>query len=348
MTILTNTAAGGTVGTAATIANTGGASGDAFTSSDALSGLWEYSATAAHGGIGYRVQGTGTKAFFSWTGLSATQISTRHYIRFPAAPTVDVQIFTVRNSTAFMASLNLTTTRTIAVRSGDGVLLYTSPALAVDTWYRLEAAFEAGASATTGKVWFAYYALDSTTPVATMFTSTNANVGTTPFTSVNIGKLSTTGNYDAYIDSLKVDTATTALLGPNISAVATVRPAAVVTNGGTWANVGGAANMAAALADELDTSYATTGATPSNAEITFSLDGTLNTGPVVVKVRADIDTAVAGTIVVDLLQTSTVVATRTFSVTTTKQDFTFTTTTAETAAITSRSDLRLRITANQT
>lgn len=130
---------------------------------------------------------------------------------------------------------------------------------------------------------------------------------------------------------------------------ATIRPAAVSSNPGGWTNVGGAASSAAALADESDSTYTSTLTNPANAAQTFTMNGILQGGPVTVKVRADIDTAVAGTLVVDLMMgSSTVVATRTHSLTTTKQDFTWTTTTGETAAITDRTDLRVRVTANQT
>lgn len=350
MTIRVNTAAGGTAGTAATISNTGGVSGDAFDTADlATGGIWEFSSTSSHGTVGYRVQGTAARAYFGWNSFSSATatMSSRFYIRVPAAPSIAIQIFQVRSSTAAAGSINMTTGRALQVTDSAGGVLYTSNALTLDTWYRLEIAHEVGTS-TTGKIWFAYYSMDSTTPVQTMFTSTNANLGTANLNEVRFGKLGQTGNHEMFIDSLKVDNATTSLLGPHIVSVASLRPAATVSNPGSWSEVGGAGSAAAALADELNTTYITTGANPSAAAITFSMNGTLDTGPVTVKVKADIDTSVAGTVDVALMQGTTVIATRQFSVTTTISDFQFTTTTSETSAITDRSDLRIRLTGNQT
>jgi|GEM_PF-4282905 len=352
MTTLSNTAAGGTAGVAATIANTGGLSGDAFDSADQASGagVWEFTATASHGTVGYHINGVGVRSTFVWTGsfTASTTMSSRFYIRIPSAPSVAEQIFSVRNATLFAGAINLTTAKTLQVSQSDNAVLYTSLALALDTWYRVEIAHQVGTTTTTGGIWFAYYSLDSTTPIQTMFTATNANLLTTALASVNFGKLGTTGNLEIFYDSLKIDNTTTALLGPHITSVSSLRPASTVSNPGVWSDVGGAGSPAAALADEIDTTYIITPANPVAAAITLAMNGTLDTGPVTVKVRGNIDTAIAGTLDVALMQGTTLIATRQFSLTVTITDFQFTTTTSETSAITARNDLQIRLTGNQT
>ena len=351
MTFRTNTAAGGTIGAAATISNTGGASGDAFDNADVDSAVWEFSATAAHGGIGYRVQGNTFNAFFSWNSASFTpslMMAQRFYVRFPAAPSVATQIMQLRNSAGQACGLNLTTTRTLQLTNAPGTGIWNGASvLAVDTWYRVELATQAGTTTSNGTVNLAFYALDSTTAIET-FTASNANLGTTVLSDVRWGKSSSSGIWEGFFDSIKIDSSSTTFLGPHITSVASVRPGGVISNPGVWTNIGGAASLDAALADESNVTYIASPANPAAAAITVSMNGTLNTGPVTVKVKADIDAAVAATVDVALMQGTTVVATRTFTVTTSIQDFQFTTTTGETSSITNRADLRIRLTANQT
>jgi hypothetical protein len=352
MTFLTNTAAGGTIGAAATISNTGGASGDAFNNADVDSAVWEFSGTASHGTVGYRCQGvSGFGSFFSWNSASFTpslMMAQRFYVRIPSAPTAATMIMQLRNSAGQACALNITTGRMLQMTNGLGAGIWTATtAMAVDTWYRVELAVQAGTTTSNGTVNLSFYTLDSTTEIQN-FTASNANLGTTNLSDVRWGKVSSTGTWEIFFDSLKIDSSSTTFLGPHVTSVASVRPGAVVSNPGVWTNIGGAASLNAALADESNTTYIASPANPSAAAITFSMDGTLNTGPVTVKIKADIDASVAATVDVSLMQGTTVIATRTYSVTTSIQDFQFTTTTAETSAITNRSDLRIRLIANQT
>ncbi len=356
MTFLTNTAAGGVAGTAATTANTGGTSGDAFSSSDQQfvspnTGLWEFSSTASHGSVGYRVQGTAVRSLFSWNSADFTpslMLTQRFYIRIPAAPSVAVQIMQLRNSAGQAAALNITTARNLQLTNAAGTGLWNSAAvLAVDTWYRVELAVQAGTTTANGVANLSYYALDSGTAIDSV-SVTNGNFGITNLTDVRWGKVSSAGNFDAFIDSIKIDSSSLTFLGPHIVSVASARPAAIVSNPGAWADVGGAGGIAQALADESDATYAISPATPNGAAFTVNLNGVLQAGPVTDSFRARSDSAgVTMTIVADLFMGTTLIATRSFVLTTSFADYSFTTDTAETNAITSRTDLRLRYTATQ-
>lgn len=347
MTLFTNSAAGGAAGTAATPTNTGGGSGDAFHFHD-VTGTWEFSSTAAHGTLGYRIVGNAARAFFGWNGRNTMNMSFRTYIRMTNRPAAEMQIVTARNATTYAGGLNLTPTGILKVTKTGGAPIYTgTTVLALNTWYRLEMAWSPGTSTTTGRVWYSLFQGDSTTAVEN-FSAVNTDLGVAALTGIQMGKHTATNDWEAYFDSIALDDATTTLLGPMTTPVATVRPGSTPFNDGNWSSVGGSGGTFQAVADELDSTYVTTGATPSSAEIIYAMNGTLNSGPVTVKVRANIDTAVAGTLVVSLMQGGTSVASRTFALTTTIQEFSFTTTSAETNLITNRSDLRIRLVANQT
>lgn len=96
------------------------------------------------------------------------------------------------------------------------------------------------------------------------------------------------------------------------------------------------------LADELDTTYAQSPATPSSASLTVAFDP-ITTGQVTVKTRnvASVSSPVI-TRTIDLMQGATVIATRTIIVTMIPQDHSFTTTATETGNITDRTALRVR------
>lgn len=123
------------------------------------------------------------------------------------------------------------------------------------------------------------------------------------------------------------------------------RPTSVITNTGPWTNEGGAGSIEAALADGSDTTYAETPTNPAGAILNVETEP-LGLGPVTVKTRDKCDTASpAITRTVELLQGATVIATGTpFVLTTSWVDHEFTTDTGETATITDRSALRVRVT----
>lgn len=218
MAILSNTAEGGTAGTAVTLANSGGASGDAFTEFTS-NGTFEYTtAQVMRGSLAYHVANTGTATIFGWSGQSTMKAAVRFYFRMTAAPTAAVQLFTFRNSVNFNLQLALNTNRTINVSLGaaqGSTTLKTTAALSVDTWYRIEVATEIGASSTTGKVWMSYFVGSSTTPVETGLANLATDMGTTPIVSIRFGKLNTSGNVDFYYDAIAVDNVNSTFLGPD-------------------------------------------------------------------------------------------------------------------------------------
>lgn len=123
----------------------------------------------------------------------------------------------------------------------------------------------------------------------------------------------------------------------------TVYPTSTVSNTG-WTAVG-AGSIHAALADSDDATYAETGDNPAGSTFTVALDE-LGTGDITVRTR-NVATAASPVISreIALLQTSTVIATRTITLPyPTVAQHTFTLTSGELATVTNRAALRVRIT----
>jgi hypothetical protein len=347
-----NNAAGGVLGAAVTTANSGGGSGTPWDFLD-VTGLLEFGSVASHGTLGYHLVANATRAGFGWGASSVVPSKTqsfRAYLRLVNLPSSEMQIITPWNNTQFVASVNLATDGKLRVAQRGGAILHTSvAALALNQWYRIEFSVGVGVAANDGVVRFAFYVLDTGTPVETLFTTSTADLGTTNVVGWRMGKLGTTGNWESHWDSVELDPASTTLLGPYVASLASIRPSSVLSNPGGWSNVGGASGISAGLADELDTTYAQTPASPVNAQITFTMNGRLAAGTPTVSVRLSATATTPSTFVdVALMQGTTVIATRNFGpLTTSATDYGFTLTAGEASNITDRGDLRVRVTGNQ-
>lgn len=346
-----NTASGGVVGATVTTANSGGASGNAFDFLD-VTGSLIFSNVQAHGTNSYHATGTGTKVTFGWAGsaiIPSKLQSYRSYVRLGSIPTVETQIITPWNATQYIAGVNLGVDGKLRVTARGGTVLFTTATvLALTTYYRIELSVEVGTTSSNGVIRFGLYSGDSLTALDT-YTNSTADLGTTDVVSWRMGKIGTTGNFESWWDSIEVNMSSSTLLGPFNVSVPVIRPSTLVDNSGTWSNVGGAASIPAALADESDATYAQTPPAPANATMTLGMDARLGSGTPTVTVRLAASASTPATYSdVALMQGTTVVATRNFGpLSTSPTDYSFTLTSGETAAITDRSQLRLRISGNQ-
>lgn len=213
-----NTFEGGTNGTTITTANSGGASGTPFDYIEIGSGAgMVYStATAAHGTKSMLASGNAVKAFAEYSVGPTPKLTTRTYFRMPALPTAANNIIVIRNSSAQAASIIVSTAGVLRVADATGASIHDTPALNINQWYRIEAAWEPGASTTTGKVWFGLYSGDSTTAIDS-WSSTTANFGTAPMALFRFGKYDNAGNNSFYFDSVTYDPTSTTLLGPHVA-----------------------------------------------------------------------------------------------------------------------------------
>jgi hypothetical protein len=131
--------------------------------------------------------------------------------------------------------------------------------------------------------------------------------------------------------------------------VTAVKPNSVVDNTAGFTNQGGAATLQAAVADASDATYVESPTAPANKAITFGVP-TLAAGSASVTVRARLQPAAGPntTCKVELLQGATVVAASTaLAVSDQWADYVLTLNPSQNSAITDRSSLRVRLTANQ-
>lgn len=219
-----NTFNGGSSGTTITAANSGGSSGTPFDFVEILAGATAtyQSTSVAHGARCANITGNGAHAFLQHNTPTTTTLTMRFQVRFPSAPSVSCQLYTPRHASNYIGGVNISNAMKFQVTNVAGTPLFTSATLSTATWYRVEIAHEIG-TATTGKIWFKYFAGDSTTAVET-FTTTSADLGAAPIVMYRIGKINNSGDTPLDLDSITFDPASTAYLGPHT--VANIPPTA--------------------------------------------------------------------------------------------------------------------------
>ena len=215
---LSNGAEGGTNGTTITTGNSGGTSGDPLTNIIIGSGaaLVFSNASHAHGSLSYGLTGaSGTASAFGWLGLSDTSIAARFYFNMGSAtPGVQIRIMDIRSAGASAAKIVLGASGKLSVQDSTGTNVYNfGTALSTSTWYRIELAITVSASSAIIKS--DYYAMDSTSPVETGYSTTTGNTASATITTVNFGSAaSTTWTGTSYYDDLAVVNGTTTYVGP--------------------------------------------------------------------------------------------------------------------------------------
>lgn len=177
MVLLQNTAEGQAAGTTLTVGNSGGGSGDAFSSISGTSTFQNVPDARANGSLRcYRTDSA--SAYGQWTGLSWAQASLRAYVYLTANPsTAGIILNCDRNGGSNGSRLVFNTSGRLSIRNASDATLATSPnPVPLNTWVRLELQVDQGTSTTTGTITFSYYLGDSPTPIWTS-TTTNTNAG---------------------------------------------------------------------------------------------------------------------------------------------------------------------------
>ena len=216
-----NSAEGGTNGVTVTTANSGGLSGDPWSSVSIAAGTTMVFSTAAayKGSLGYRdtygtVSGGYTNRRRSVVGW--TQFRDRWYFRFSALPSVSVQLAYVGNASGstVLARVILLTNGKIGVQNRAGTTVFTSAAsLSINTWYRVEWIVVPGTTTSNGTIRFTYAAADGA--AIETYASTSANTGTSGnLGTLFVGKLAGTWNATVDWDDFAADDASnTTFLG---------------------------------------------------------------------------------------------------------------------------------------
>ena len=217
MTLVQNSAEGGTNGTQLTTANSGGGSGDAFTVvSPGSSARCTFDNTQTmHGSLSYKIAAAAsTTTFNGWNGYTATTMAARFYFRFSALPSVaGFRLLDIRDSAAAgVGRVNMNASNQLIFQNNGSTLKTFTNALSANTWYRLEVV--CGNNTAVYKC--DYYLGDSTTPVETGFSNaTQASGSTNTLAEVRFGpSASTTFASSLWLDDLGAQDGTTTYLGP--------------------------------------------------------------------------------------------------------------------------------------
>jgi hypothetical protein len=227
MTVFRNSAQGGSDGVDVTPANSGGASGNAWSSVDvsgAANRLTFSDDHAAHGTMAYRlIPAPGSTSGFAYglTTFPATdRAAVSFYVLAPAASSPR-SIVSIRHGAGNAASLRLTAANELQVLNAAGTQVFLSGPLTPGTWYRVELRVIRGTTITNGTIEFAYYFFDPSgdSGAISSFLSAAQNAGTTDVVSVRLGHNVTglTGIYTGFwMDSIQVKSAAdaNALIGP--------------------------------------------------------------------------------------------------------------------------------------
>ncbi len=214
-----NSAEGGTDGVAVSVANSGGASGDAF--SNVFGTGFTYSAAdAMKGTMGWKVAANAFGAG-EYDLPNVTQLAFQIRIKQKALATSDCHFIRVANSGTRIFSLHIVAPGTQAsrVRIDDatgtaGVYTFpTTPAHDNSQYYRIEGFIVLGSATNNGRIKVGIFAGESTTPFDTIYDVSNANLGA-GLTANQLygGKYSQTAEEYAF-DGFYYDTAATDFIG---------------------------------------------------------------------------------------------------------------------------------------
>lgn len=183
MTLLSNTAEGGTNGTTVTTANSGGFSGDAFsTVVNGSGGAVTFSNVNVYrGGLSYLfTQPNATTQFVAFDqGAGTTAFQDSIYFYYSGHPDVTHQLDDIRYAAGGSSSgVFISTTGQIQVRCGPTTVAFTAGTLTPGNWYRRE--MQGSNYGSTGATSLAaqFFLGDSTTPLLTSSTTTATTTGT--------------------------------------------------------------------------------------------------------------------------------------------------------------------------
>lgn len=292
--------------------------------------------------VGGASAATGAVGWQSLTGHKTFQLAVDIKRTDTASATTSVVV--ARGASGASWGCNMRGDGKITLYDSGGTSIFTPTAsTTVGSWYRLEVFGTVGTTTSNGQITYKLYAAGSTTELDT-FTSSTANLGTSDIVQYRIGKDTTGTSMGIVIDNPRVGN-TAALLGVFIESADLQYPTGMVTSN-SWAVFGGASPDITALSDSLDTTGYQSPADPNAATAYFTFGPLTPSKPVKVTVRhmaSSPDSTIQR--VYQLRQGATVIASRTIpTLPTAATDFTFTTTTGETAAITDWADLRLYVT----
>jgi hypothetical protein len=205
VTLKLNTAEGGTHGTGVTTGNSGGGSGDAFsTVSAGAGGVLEFSnVQVMRGSLAYAYSpASATQCYVVWNdGSTGSVWGLRFYLRLTGNPSAETVLVAVQSTGgAAVAQINLMTTGALKSVSGGNTTLGTTSVLSLNTWYRVT--LSGIQSATAGVSNLALYLGDDGQPVQRIYNA-NVNNGATAAGRGIYGRFTASGTLATfYVDDM--------------------------------------------------------------------------------------------------------------------------------------------------
>lgn len=217
MASLSNSAEGGSNTTLVSAANSGGSSGDAWSSVSRGSAASSYtfsSSFPAHGTLGYAIQAaSGEACQLIWTYVGGSGAACLFYYKHPGTPTAAAQIAQIRNAGGNAAIMSIGTDNKLVLQNATGTDVRKSPTALVandEVWISFRAL--KGASTALGTVEYAWGYKGSATVVDTGSSSTT-NAGTADMTSTRIGRTNAVAwAATSYFDSIECETSFSVLI----------------------------------------------------------------------------------------------------------------------------------------
>lgn len=290
---------------------------------------------------------------------SATKVHAFMYFKLGSVP-ADLQVGPQfrYDATNVAARMHITSSFVPRIIGAGAATLWTGTGtLSSGVWYRFHLWADVTAGATNASVRLAGYLGDSDTPVSGWDSGvlTGQNLGGTVLYSTRLGKLNTvtiSGASNFGPMGIDTDTDASSTFTPYMpTAGGTTYPMSLLDNAGGWTvNGSGVYTPYQALSDASDSTYMMNPDSTTNEAMTVRLQPLAAGSTIAGPVRMALDTGSGSTdMKLEVLQNTTVVATRTVTVaSTTASDFTVTLTSGEVSAITDRNALRMRITAKAT
>jgi hypothetical protein len=222
MATLLNTFEGGTNGSGGTgnmtNTNSGGVNGDVFAlNPNNTTGLVFSATTPQAGSLCARLNAvSGTSTYFQWTLTAHATQAVQFYILFESAVTVNAPFLVMRGAGTTQLTLQFNTSSQFVVLGATGGSQFTSAALSLNVWYRIDM-WMTRATSTTGTLHFDYFVGNSTTPVEIGLGGgagplgagkTNVDLGVNDFDQVRFGApATTTGTRTWRIDNTRAASA---------------------------------------------------------------------------------------------------------------------------------------------
>lgn len=206
MTVLTNSAEGGTSGATVTTGNSGGASGDAWSGVAINAGAVTYDNTRAHtGALSYKIVGaTSGNNHLAWSLGTVTEAWGRVYLYLTGLPAANLGVIRLRSGSAQAARIDITTGGLIQLRNAaDATIATGATAVATGQWVRLEWHVIAG---TTGATLECRLYGDAASTTITETVSNTAAVLTANVTDVNYGAVASNPANTLWLDDLGAST----------------------------------------------------------------------------------------------------------------------------------------------